>query len=170
MEIENHKQHLQEWVARRAGVWRTELFELHWRQAVQAVLELCHALWGEQVSAGQVFLDPQRLQSFLMTTLAEQGLLLQMRQGCGPAGLRARVDLDARTVTVYQEAVLEVARATEASQELSQEQALLMLLSHESWHVLRPNCSSEWSELAAHLWCAKLTGKTYLDPFTPGAC
>lgn len=160
MELENHKLHFQEWMAKRSGTWRVELFDLYWGQAVQAVLELCQALWEEH-SSGQVFLEPNRLKSFLMTTLTDHGLLLQMRQGSGPAGLRARVDLEARTVTVYQEAVLELARA---NQEVAHEQALLMLLSHEIWHVLRPNCSSDWSELAAHLWCAKLTGQTYLDP------
>ncbi len=159
---EHLKPSLKKWFSQRSGPSSGHQFEGRWGEAQQAVADLSRSLWGDQPPDWSIDRRPL-LQAFLFELLCKDGLILNVRQGPGPAGLKARVDLEARTVTIFRQAVLEVAQALVQETPAPEKMALLMLLSHESWHILRPQCPSDYCELAAHLWCASLTGQIYLE-------
>lgn len=76
----------------------------------------------------------------------------------GPARIRARLDLDRRTLTWDPETLARLARAIRRSGWPGPEDPLDLALAHELFHLLHPDCPSGLAEAAAHLFTSRLLG------------
>lgn len=147
---------VREWAARRYGAEVQTRFEELFEKSQSRVLP---RLEGWLPAPPR----PQTLVARMVTELAQRRYLLEIRQGSGPAGLGARVDTQTCHLVIYQAAILQVSKilGQSTNRDIADDNAdlaLAVVLSHEFYHVLDPDCPSLLAELSAYLWSSQLTG------------
>ena len=128
------------WGGRRGRGWRPAWWEKAGREALAARAELAGESCWEFLSSRGFQLEFSRQPSRI-----------------GPLRLRARLNLPRRHLLVFEEALGEVAEAL-ARLGHSEVAPRDLVLAHETFHVLRPECPGQWAELAAHRFAGDLLG------------